>query len=61
MASKRRQRRNACSGKQRHADQTAAVRHIISLKRTGDIGYVRSYRCRFCSGWHVGHFAPRRS
>ncbi len=55
MSSKRRLRRNACGDKQRHADRTQAVRHLIELKRKGAVS-IRTYMCRFCHGWHVGHY-----
>lgn len=54
MASKRRIRRNSCTGKQRHDTQTEAVKHCISyLRRCG--GLMHTYKCRFCGAWHVGH------
>lgn len=60
MASKRRLRRKACMGKQRHESQDRAIAHIISLQRAGKIdGHMNPYRCGFCGSWHVGH-APRR-
>jgi hypothetical protein len=58
VASKRRLRRKACGDKQRHADQAAAVKHIIQLKNSvrWNGNPIRSYRCTFCGGWHVGHY-----
>lgn len=58
MASKRRLRRKACGDKVRHPTQTAAVRHLIKLQRKDFARGMRSYRCRWCGGWHVGHYAP---
>lgn len=58
MASKRRVRRNACTGKVRHRQASHAAYHVKLLRDKGEqsIGY---YRCRFCNGWHVGH-RPRK-
>lgn len=55
MSSKRRIRRRACAGKQRHETQTEAVAHIIHLRQSFPAERLRSYKCRFCGGWHVGH------
>lgn len=60
MASKRRLRRKACTGKIRHADALAAFAHIRALFRSkGYQGHLNAYRCGFCGGYHVGH-APRK-
>lgn len=62
MASKRRLRRNACIGKQRHPDLPAAMRHIKSLwHKDGHHPGVQPYHCRYCGGYHVGHRNERRS
>lgn len=53
MASKRRIRRRACTGKQRHADEQGAQAHVRSLYAKGIAGR-RAYRCKFCGGYHVG-------
>lgn len=56
MASKRRLRRNACTGKTRHPNAATAQRHIAALTRAGKwSGHMDAYRCRFCNGFHVGH------
>lgn len=57
MSSKRRLRRNACTGKVRHATRGAARAAIASLVRKvqGPVGYINPYLCSFCSGWHIGH------
>lgn len=61
MASKRRLRRNSCQGKVRYPDQTAAVRVLIGINRDFNrsglprFGRLRSYPCKFCGGWHLGH------
>lgn len=49
MASKRRIRRNACTGKRRFANKDEA------LKGGGWRFKQRAYKCEFCSGWHLGH------
>jgi hypothetical protein len=58
MSSKRHQRRKACGHKHPHADQAAAVTHLISLKHKGDFGLI-TYKCPFGNHWHVGH-PPRK-
>jgi len=56
MASKRRLRRKSCTGKVRHPSDTAGKAHIDQLNRTrGYQGRMDVYRCKFCSGFHVGH------
>lgn len=57
MSSKRAIRRRACDGKQRHPTAERAWAHITSLARSGLAkGTLNAYRCRFCRGWHVGHW-----
>lgn len=58
MSSKRRLRRNACSGKQKFLSFAEAGRtaHIIHV-RTGD--RVGPYKCPFGRHYHVGH-TPRK-
>jgi hypothetical protein len=54
MASKRRRRRKACQGKQRHPDKQSASQHWYALwKKDGE--KMRVYKCPHCHGWHVGH------
>lgn len=57
MSSKRRLRRNACIGLQRHATQTQAVAHLRSLLKKTKVGYEKlgTYRCSFYKGWHIRH------
>lgn len=59
MASKRRQRRNACEGKQQHATRQLADDHLWSLNRAGNAGKMSSYHCKFGDHWHVGHMDAR--
>jgi hypothetical protein len=56
VSSKRRLRRNACTGKVRHADAEAANAHLrhIRLASPGT-PFLNVYRCSFCGGFHVGH------
>lgn len=57
MSSKRRIRRRSCSRKVRHetADQARAA--MSALTRTkGWTGHMQVYRCRFCGGYHFGHY-----
>jgi hypothetical protein len=55
MASKRRQRRNACTGKHRHPDKQRANDHAYGLRRKEGDYNLHSYKCPFCRFWHVGH------
>ncbi|MBS3903582.1 MAG: hypothetical protein KGZ30_04405 [Anaplasmataceae bacterium] len=54
MASKRRIRRNSCTGKKRYetSQQARSAAHHKSLELHHDI---HAYRCHFCSGYHIGH------
>lgn len=55
MASKRRIRRKSCTGKLRHATPAEGQAHITQLHRRFGYSLMDVYRCRFCSGYHVGH------
>lgn len=64
MASKRGIRRRlankACIGKQKHTTQAEAVAHKIRHQRDHPADWnMKTYRCRHCGGWHLGHFRPR--
>jgi hypothetical protein len=54
MASKRRIRRNACTGKARHASAADALVQIQKMGSRRD-GQLNVYRCGFCSSYHIGH------
>lgn len=54
MASKRRQRRSACSGKLRYATHDEAEQ-ARGLAQRRDPWPIRAYRCRYCRGYHIGH------
>ena len=56
MASKRALKRRHCSRKTRFSNQTEAVKSLIKYKKnTVDYMGMRTYKCRFCKGWHLGH------
>ena len=60
MASLRRVRRKACTGKIRHATAEDARSALGALFwKRGYLGHMNVYRCRFCNGFHIGH-APRK-
>lgn len=62
MASKRRLRRKECGSKRRFESEEAANRTIGALRRSGGLqGYVHSYRCSRCGGFHFGHPPGARS
>jgi hypothetical protein len=46
-------RERSCDGKVRHATEAAA--------RTAaeQVTHLVAYRCRYCSGWHLGHQSKR--
>lgn len=51
MSSKRRQRRNSCSGKRRFssAEEAEGIRRYLQFKEHYPMGV---YRCPFCGGYH---------
>jgi len=53
MSSKRRLRRKSCEGKSRYNKKDADIVAWKDRNRTGH--WIRSYKCNFCKGWHVGH------
>ena len=60
MASKRRIRRKACTGKRRYTSAADALQAIKSLQHNkGWQGYMQPYLCPFCNGYHFGH-PPKR-
>lgn len=59
MASRRAQRRKACSGKIRFQTEAEARKSISGLRRKGVTDWLVTYRCSFCHGFHFGH-PPRR-
>jgi hypothetical protein len=62
MSSKRRIRRNKCTSKVRHPDQSGAMVAIykVTKKMGGAIGLMQLYKCSFCGGWHIGHAKSAR-
>ena len=54
MASRRRLRKQSCTGKVPHATQAAAQYHAAKVRAKGDL--VRAYKCRFGDHWHIGHW-----
>ena len=52
MASKRRLRRNACTGKIRYSEDDAV--RFAQISR-GNGKRLNAYKCEFCHQWHVGH------
>lgn len=56
MASKRRLRRKACSGKRRYATAIEAEQAIRRLRyETKTLARMNAYRCPFCNKFHIGH------
>ena len=61
MASKRRLRRKACTGKRRFVTAAAARAAIAWVhQRKGYQGFMKPYLCQFCNTWHFGHPPKRR-
>jgi hypothetical protein len=51
-------RERSCEGKLRYETKQQALNELYRLARTTGT-YIRSmhaYRCRFCRGWHLGHY-----
>ncbi len=60
MSSKRRIRRNACTGKQQFKTSQEGLDALLSMKRrTGDSARYNVYRCAFCKQFHYGHTPAR--
>ena len=55
MASKRRLRRNKCTGKAAHDTYENA---LIAIKKTNGSGLL-AYKCSFCGKYHIGHMPYR--
>jgi hypothetical protein len=56
MASKRRIRRRSCESKRRFQTEQEAHRVIAMLHYRGRVrGFLGTYKCQFCGGFHYGH------
>jgi hypothetical protein len=57
-----RQLARRCFPKEQHDTKGKADAHIRALVRLDkdrkEVGNLRSYQCRHCAKWHVGHVAP---
>lgn len=60
MSSKRRVRRQICSGKVRYDNEQLAIGASSRAYRQWG-KWMRPYHCKFCNGWHVGTMKHRRS
>jgi hypothetical protein len=50
----------ACTGKRAHQRQRDATAHLRHLVSAGALPHrLRTYRCRHCGAWHVGHWNQR--
>lgn len=58
MASKRHQRRKACTGKVRYSTASAANAAAYS-RRLKTSQLILGYSCQFCGGFHIGHLPKR--
>lgn len=54
MASKRRLRRKACTGKVRY-ETAQAAQHAATAACRRAHAWIVAYGCRFCGGHHIGH------
>lgn len=59
MASKRRQRRRACDGKEPHETLAQAQIEAARLKRVNPGEIFDAYHCRKCGKYHTGHQTAR--
>lgn len=56
MSSKRRIRRNSCTGKTQYQTDVEGKTAIYFLKqRTKDTSLMNVYKCKFCKHYHIGH------
>ena len=46
--------KNDDAGKKKFDDQSEALKVVWRMKSEGES--VHAYRCKFCTGWHVGHY-----
>lgn len=58
MASKRRQRRKACTNKRSYPALQAAIDASLSLRRRTGVR-TGAYRCPWCGQYHHGHTARK--
>lgn len=61
VASKRAQRRKACAGKVRHAEEGHAYAALRRMRHAhqADNSHHSAYHCPHCGGWHIGHTPGR--
>lgn len=60
-ASKRHVRRKSCEGKVRYVNHADADQNAMSARRRTRQN-IQAYKCRFCSGYHIGHpMRPHRT
>ena len=57
MATKRKDRKKSCLGKQKHDSHDKAVAAAKALEKERQETYEKfyGYACRYCKHWHVGH------
>lgn len=56
MASKRRLRRKACTGKVRYGTQEDCDKVMRAVNSKSEVRQrMSAYKCKFCNGWHFGH------
>ncbi len=59
MSSKRRLKRNHCTGKVQYPNENAArYAAFLMRKKTGDL--ILAYKCKFGHHYHVGHSGGQR-
>lgn len=51
-------RERMCDGKHPHATRAEARTQANALRRAGSPGRLDTYRCPWCSQWHIGHRPP---
>lgn len=53
--SKRKPTLRQCTGKQPHASQTEAFKHLAALRKKDGAFGMNVYKCKICKAWHIGH------
>ena len=57
LATKRRDRKKSCLGKQKHLshDKAVAAAKALEKERSDSFEKFYGYACRYCKKYHVGH------
>ena len=56
----REQYRRGCKRKRRYPDEIAAMVFVQLRQEEEGAPPLKTYRCQFCSGWHLAKVTPER-